>query len=91
MNDAYPGGTPAEALFVSNSVARWAFARAGFGPPGEAGVAGGGVEAGETTHVGRGRRLEELLGPGERLEELHREPHQPGVRSDVGRDLQVAV
>ena len=61
------------------------------GPPREARIAGRRVQAGESRHVGRRRCVEQLLGPGERLEQLHREAHQRGVSGDVGRDLHLAA
>ncbi len=63
---------------------------AGLSPSGEARVAGARVEAGKATDVGGARRVDELLGPRERLEELHGEAHQRGMGGDVGRDLQLA-
>ena len=62
-----------------------------FRPPGEARVTGGGVEAGETADVGGGCGLEQRFGPGQRLEELHRETHQRGVGGDVGRRVHRAA
>ena len=63
----------------------------GVGPAGEAGVAGGGVEAGQTRHVGGRCGVDQLLGPRQGLEELHREAHQRGVGGDVGRHLDVVA
>jgi hypothetical protein len=51
---------------------------------GEAREARAGVQAGETGDVGSSRGFEQLLGPGERLEQLDGEAHERGVRSDVG-------
>ena len=60
-------------------------------PAGEARVARGGAQAGKPAYIGRGRPLEQLLGPRQRLEQLHREPHERGMGRDVGRHLQVSA
>ena len=49
-------------------------------PPGEAGEAGCRVQPGQAADVG----------PADRFEQLHRVPHQRGMRRDVGRYLDVA-
>ncbi len=72
-------------------MARWAFSTSGVGPAGEAGVAGAGVETGQTRHVGGRGGLDLFLGPRQGLEELDREPHQRGVGGDVGRHLDVVA
>ena len=58
--------------------------------PGEARVAGRRVQAREDGGRRRRPRVEQLLGPRQRLEELHRETHERGMRRDVGRDLELA-
>ncbi len=60
-------------------------------PSCEARVTSRGVQAGKTADVGRGCGREQILGPGQRFEQLHGETHQRGMRRDVGRDLQLAA
>ena len=61
----------------------------GVRPAREARVSGGRVETGQTADVGGGRGVQQLLGPRQGLEQLHREAHQRGVGGDVGRHLEV--
>ena len=49
------------------------------------------VEAGKAADVGCGCGFEQLLGPGDGFEQLHREAHQRRMRGDVGRHLEIAL
>ena len=62
-----------------------------FGVPGEEADGGGGVQARELRHIGRGGRGEDLFGPADRLEPLHAETEHGGVGGDRGRGHEVAV
>ena len=54
----------------------------GLGPAGVRADTGGGVEAGELPYIGVGGRVEDLLGPADRLEPLHEQSQHGGVGGD---------
>ncbi len=63
----------------------------GLSPSCEARVASARVQTGKPADVGGAGRVEQLLGPRERLEQLHGEAHQRGMGGDVRRDLHLAA
>jgi len=60
-------------------------------PSGEARVARARVEPRQPADIRRRCRIEKLLGPGERFEQLHREAHERGVRGDIGRNFELTA
>ncbi len=61
------------------------------GPPDEAGVSRGGVQAGEPPDIGLLRGREHALGPADGLEELDGEPHQGSVGGEVSGRLHLTA